>query len=75
MTLKSLEGKSPQIDPEAFVSEAAYIIGDVVVGPRSSIWPGAVIRADSGRIAIGRAAISRTTRCCMRTPMRESVTE
>lgn len=53
MTLKSLGGKSPVVDPEAFVSEAAYIIGDVVIGPRSSIWPGAVIRADSGRITIG----------------------
>ncbi len=53
MTLKSLGGKSPVIDPEAFVSEAAYIIGDVVIGPRSSVWPGTVIRADSGRITIG----------------------
>ncbi len=51
--LKSLGGKSPRIDPEAFVSEAAYIIGDVVIGPRSSVWPGVVIRADSGQIAIG----------------------
>ena len=53
MTLRSLGGKSPIVDPEAFVSEAAYIIGDVVIGPRSSVWPGAVIRADSGRITIG----------------------
>ncbi len=53
MTLKSLEGKSPTVDPEAFVSEAAYIIGDVVIGPQSSIWPGVVVRADSGRITIG----------------------
>lgn len=53
MTLRSLGGKSPQVDPEAFVSEAAYIIGDVVIGPRSSVWPGTVIRADSGRITIG----------------------
>ncbi len=56
MTLRSLGGKSPQVDPEAFVSEAAYIIGDVVIGPRSSIWPGAVIRADSGRITIGEGS-------------------
>lgn len=56
MTLKSLGGKSPTIDPEAFVSEAAYVIGDVIVGPRSSIWPGTVIRADSGRITIGASS-------------------
>lgn len=53
MTLKSLGGKSPQVHPDAFVSEAAYIIGDVIIGPRSSVWPGTVIRADSGRISIG----------------------
>ena len=53
MTIRSLGGKTPQIDPEAFISEAAYNVGDVVIGPRSSIWPGAVIRADSGRITIG----------------------
>lgn len=56
MTIRSLGGKTPQIDPTAFVSEAAYIVGDVVIGPRSSIWPGAVIRADSGRISIGEGS-------------------
>lgn len=56
MTLRSLGGKSPDIHPDAFVSEAAYIIGDVIVGPRSSIWPGVVIRADSGRITIGEGS-------------------
>jgi carbonic anhydrase/acetyltransferase-like protein (isoleucine patch superfamily) len=56
MTLRSLGGKSPRVDPAAFVSEAAYIVGDVVIGPRSSVWPGAVIRADSGRITIGEGS-------------------
>ena len=51
--LRSLDGKSPKIDPTAFVSETAYLIGDVEVGPRSSIWPGVVVRADSGKIKIG----------------------
>ena len=31
----------------------ATIIGDVVVGPRTSIWPGAVLRGDYGRIRVG----------------------
>jgi carbonic anhydrase/acetyltransferase-like protein (isoleucine patch superfamily) len=44
---------TPQIDATAFISEAAYIIGDVVIGPGSSVWPGAVIRGDSARITIG----------------------
>jgi gamma-carbonic anhydrase len=31
----------------------ATVIGDVVVGPRTSIWPGAVLRGDYGRIRVG----------------------
>lgn len=52
--LFELDGISPQVDPTAFVSANATLIGDVRVGPQSSIWPGAVIRADSGTILIGR---------------------
>jgi len=52
--IKSFNGKTPQIAESAFVSEAAYIVGDVEIGENSSVWPGAVIRADFGRIKIGR---------------------
>jgi carbonic anhydrase/acetyltransferase-like protein (isoleucine patch superfamily) len=38
----------------AFVSEFAYVVGDVEIGEGSSIWPGCVVRGDMGRIAIGR---------------------
>jgi len=54
--IRALDGKSPKVHPTAFVSEAAYVVGDVIVGPRSSIWPGAVIRADSGTIKIGEGS-------------------
>ena len=53
MALRTLDGKSPRIADSAFVSEAAYLVGDVELGPQSSVWPGAVIRADSGKIVIG----------------------
>jgi carbonic anhydrase/acetyltransferase-like protein (isoleucine patch superfamily) len=52
--IRSIDGKSPQIHPSVFVSEAAYIVGDVIIGEGSSIWPGAVIRADYGQIVIGK---------------------
>ncbi|HSJ05275.1 MAG TPA: gamma carbonic anhydrase family protein [Longimicrobiales bacterium] len=39
-------GKTPQVDPTAFVAPTAVLIGDVVVGAGSSIWFGAVLRAD-----------------------------
>lgn len=45
--------KVPRIDPTAFVHPMATVMGDVVIGPRSSIWPGAVLRGDFAPIRIG----------------------
>jgi carbonic anhydrase/acetyltransferase-like protein (isoleucine patch superfamily) len=52
--IRSFNGKKPRIAASAHISEAAYIVGDVVIGEGSSVWPGAVIRADSGRVVIGK---------------------
>ena len=52
--IKSFNGKTPQIAPTAFISEAAYIVGDVEIGEHSSVWPGAVVRGDTGKITIGK---------------------
>ena len=52
--IKSFDGKTPRIAESAFVSEAACVIGDVEIGEESSVWPGAVVRGDSGCIKIGR---------------------
>ncbi len=43
----------PTIHPEAFVHPDAVLIGDVRLGERSSVWPGAVLRGDDGFIEIG----------------------
>ncbi|MFC1921169.1 gamma carbonic anhydrase family protein [Chloroflexota bacterium] len=51
--IRSINGKVPKIADSAFVSEAAYVVGDVEIGENSSIWPGAVIRGDMGKITIG----------------------
>ena len=51
--IRSFNGKTPKIAPSAYVSEAAYIIGDVEIGEHSSVWPGAVIRGDETSIKIG----------------------
>lgn len=52
--IRSFNGKTPQIASSAFISEAAYIVGDVEIGENSGVWPGAVIRGDFGKIKIGR---------------------
>jgi carbonic anhydrase/acetyltransferase-like protein (isoleucine patch superfamily) len=53
MTLYALADIEPQIDPDAFVHPDSTIIGNVVVGAGSTIWPQAVLRGDQSRIVIG----------------------
>lgn len=49
----SFQGKTPKIHPDAWVAPTATIIGDVEIGPDSSIWYGCVLRGDVNRIRIG----------------------
>lgn len=53
MPLYAIDDIEPTIDPEAYVHPDAILIGGVVLGAGSSVWPGAVIRADEGPIVIG----------------------
>jgi carbonic anhydrase/acetyltransferase-like protein (isoleucine patch superfamily) len=50
-----IDGVAPRIDPEAYVHPDAVVIGDVTIGPESSVWPHAVLRGDYGTITIGAA--------------------
>ena len=34
--IKSFDGKTPQVAASVFVSEAAYVVGDVEIGERTS---------------------------------------
>ncbi|MGA8029355.1 MAG: gamma carbonic anhydrase family protein [Bryobacteraceae bacterium] len=43
----------PRIAPSAYVDLSAQVIGDVVIGERSSIWPNVSIRGDVNYIRIG----------------------
>lgn len=47
------QGKTPQIDPSAFIAPGCCIIGDVTIGPDVSIWYNCVIRGDVNIITIG----------------------
>jgi carbonic anhydrase/acetyltransferase-like protein (isoleucine patch superfamily) len=50
------EGKEPQVAPDAFVAPTATLIGDVVLEAESSVWFGAVLRGDFGRIVVGEGS-------------------
>ena len=43
----------PTVDQSAFIHQAAILIGNVTIGPRSSVWPTAVLRGDSDAIVVG----------------------
>jgi carbonic anhydrase/acetyltransferase-like protein (isoleucine patch superfamily) len=51
--IRAYRGKRPQIAATAWIDPAAVLIGDVVIGEDSSVWPCAVIRGDVNHIRIG----------------------
>ena len=53
VTIVPIHGNAPRIDPTAFVAPGCRLIGDVTIGPGSSVWYNCVLRADVTRIVIG----------------------
>ncbi len=51
--IRPFREKAPRVAQDAFVAHSADVVGDVAIGPRSSIWYGAVLRGDVESIRIG----------------------
>ena len=49
----AFDGKKPKISKKAYISDEAVLIGDVIIGDECYVAPGAILRADFGRIVIG----------------------
>jgi carbonic anhydrase/acetyltransferase-like protein (isoleucine patch superfamily) len=47
------KGKSPHVEEGVFIDPSSRIIGDVTLGSGASVWPLAVLRADTEAIVIG----------------------
>lgn len=73
MPLYALGTRVPQIHPDAYVHPDAVIIGDVIVGPESSVWPSAVLRGDSNRITVGARTSIQDGSAIHCTPAHETV--
>ena len=56
LTVFSINGVTPVVDPSAFVHPSAVLIGDVIVGAGCYIGPCASLRGDFGRIEIRAGA-------------------
>lgn len=53
MSVYQLDELIPQVPASAWVAPNAQVMGDVVMGERSSLWYGAVARGDTATITIG----------------------
>jgi carbonic anhydrase/acetyltransferase-like protein (isoleucine patch superfamily) len=51
--LLTFAGRTPRIDPAAFVAPGAQLIGDIEIGPDASVWYNCVLRGDVNRIRVG----------------------
>jgi carbonic anhydrase/acetyltransferase-like protein (isoleucine patch superfamily) len=51
--VRPFRGTHPQTAADAWIDESAVVVGDVKIGPGSSIWPLCVIRGDIHKIEIG----------------------
>ena len=53
MAVYALGDVTPRVDTDAFVHPDAVVIGDVTLGPDTTVWPSAVLRGDYGAITVG----------------------
>jgi phenylacetic acid degradation protein len=56
LTVYSINGVTPVVDPAAYVHPSAVLIGDVIVGAGCYIGPCASLRGDFGRIEVRAGA-------------------
>lgn len=53
MPIYALGDQVPEIHPDAYIHPDAVVIGNVIIGAQTSVWPNAVLRGDDGFIFIG----------------------
>jgi carbonic anhydrase/acetyltransferase-like protein (isoleucine patch superfamily) len=53
MSIRSFNNITPTIGKNVYIDEQSAVIGDVVIGSESSIWPFTSVRGDVNKIRIG----------------------
>lgn len=49
----AFDGTEPMVAESASLAEQAYLVGDVAVGERASLWPFVCLRGDFGPVTVG----------------------
>jgi carbonic anhydrase/acetyltransferase-like protein (isoleucine patch superfamily) len=52
-TIRPFGGKAPRLHESVFAVDGALVIGDVEIGPDSSLWFGTIVRGDVNFIRLG----------------------
>jgi len=56
MSLYDLDGHRPLIDDSAWVAPGCHLIGQVILGPRASVWFGSTLRGDNEPVTVGEGS-------------------
>lgn len=73
MPIYALGDTEPTIHPDAYVHPDAVVIGNVIIGAKSSVWPSAVLRGDDGEIRVGEETSIQDGTVVHCTPMHPTV--
>lgn len=53
LSIRNYQGLKPEFGARVYIDPTAVVIGDVIIGEDSSLWPYAIARGDMHRIRIG----------------------
>ena len=53
----------PTVGPGVFIAPTASVVGDVVIGPNTTVWFNTVIRGDNASVRIGRGTSIQDNAC------------
>lgn len=53
MSIVPYNGILPRFEEDVFIAPGAWVIGDVIMGARSSVWYNSVVRGDENIVRIG----------------------
>ena len=73
--IKSFKGQKPQIDQSCYIADNATLIGDITIGPKSSVWFNSVIRGDVAPTIIGEGVNIQDICCLHQSPNQPLIIE
>ena len=51
--IRAWGGKTPRLADDVWIADGAVVVGDVEIGPGSSVWFGSIVRGDVNQVRVG----------------------